>query len=67
MPHKDVVYWWSGGRSEGRWCQADSGSDAASATIAYLNRMGYVAVRGSSAIGPPEGPPDSARFEALGL
>ena len=64
VPHKDVVYYWAGGTSPG-WRVAHSGSDAGSATIAYLTQQGYVAVRGSTAIGPPEGPPSIARLRAV--
>lgn len=61
----EVVYCWIGGREEGSWIEVTTYS--VEDTIAQLTRQGYVAVRGSESVGPPEGPPSDDRFKALGL
>ena len=69
----DTVYYWVGGREVGEWKPTSyrviHAPDVPSLAfvIEKLERAGYVAVRGSTAIGPPEGPPLNSRFKALGL
>jgi len=43
----DCTYWWKGGRETGWWVQADPG------TRQSIERLGYVAVDGSTRVGPP--------------
>lgn len=56
----DVVFYWAGGI----WREAPP-EGGAEATIARLNRLGYVALRGALAIGPPDDGPTVAELEAL--
>lgn len=63
MGKYDVVWWWRGGREHGEWCEALPGADIAE-TIQRIERAGYVAVRGSRLVGPPEGAPVVA-YDAL--
>lgn len=58
----DRVYYWIGGTERGRWQEIVCQPSEVSAKLAEVERMGYRAVRGSSAIGAPEGPPN---FSAL--
>ena len=66
----DVVYYWIGGTQEGIWREARFGGALDScktqtALIARISDMGYVAKRGNTSVGPPEGPPDVAAFRAI--
>lgn len=69
----DAVYYWVGGREAGEWKTVSRRAlDAPDVggladVVNRLERGGYVAVRGSTSIGPPEGPPADSRFRALGL
>ena len=60
----DVVWYWVGGTEAGEWreCVPDEGLEA---DRERLKRMGYVAYLGRRSIGPPEGPPDMAKFFKL--
>ena len=71
----DVLYYWQGGRENGLWRAAgipisvdkQTQRDVMLDRIADIEAMGYVTNPGLRTIGPPEGPPASKRFEALGL
>ena len=52
------VFYWVGGTARGEWRRADAG------TRADVERMGYVAVDGSTSIGAPDGPPSPQRISA---
>ena len=59
----DRLYYWQGGTEEGRWRMAwPTDLDAGRQDIEH---MGYVCVRGSEAIGPPEGPPSLERINQV--
>ena len=72
MPAKsiNVVFWWKGGTEAGKWCpsfpEARSVGNPTKAEVdahvAKLNRAGFVAHRGSTTIGAPEGPPSFNDF-----
>jgi hypothetical protein len=66
----DTVYYWIGGRERGEWRQVLVAAPVAKVLAdkrAELARMGYVALCGSTKVGPPTGPPTDAHFRALGL
>ena len=60
----DTVYYWVGGREQGRWLETLTQGSAIEETVEHLKRSGYVAHRGIRA---PEGAPSDAEFKALGL
>lgn len=69
----DRVFYWTGGCEVGMWsavivgaCRADDGRPmTADEIVAQCRRMGYVAVRGSSTIGAPEGAPSAEALAAV--
>jgi hypothetical protein len=67
----DVVYYWTGGTVAGRWATAllTGPPYGTAATLDELRgeirRGGRVAHKGSTAIGPPEGPPSEAELAAV--
>jgi len=71
----DVVWFWSGGRLEGKWRpsivravnEARPTREEVREHCGALDRSGYVNHPGARNIGPPEGPPDDSEFRALGL
>ena len=68
----ECVYYWVGGAEAGQWrcaqprdpwtAEADRPIDAFERSI---QRQGYVTVRGSTLMGPPDGPPKRAAFLAV--
>ena len=65
----DTVYYWSGGREEGKWRETISvaGTTTIQDTLDAIRRAGYVAHPGSRAHGAPEGPPSKADFRKIGM
>lgn len=53
----DTVYFWIGGTERGHWGSTMPEPDAIDAVVKDLQRQGYHAIKGSRAIGAPEGPP----------
>ena len=64
----DRVYYYIGGTERGEWREATPGVYPERLDIdtlkADIERAGYVAVKGSSKIGPPEGPPPNPFLNA---
>ena len=71
----DVVWFWSGGRVEGKWCPSVVRAvnedrptwEEVREHCGALDRSGYVNHPGTRSIGAPDGPPDDSEFRALGL
>lgn len=70
----NVVYYWTGGRVEGKWSRSVVRSRTEWPTRKEVNnhclrldRCGYVNHPGVVSVGPPEGPPSDAKFKLLGL
>jgi hypothetical protein len=61
----DTVYYWTGGTERGEWRETFITAAEIEETLASVRRQGYVAVRGSKAIGPPEGAPSAERLRAV--
>lgn len=57
----NVVWYWKGGTESGEWRHAWPGADIRE-TVRNLERSGYVAVTGTTAGGPPDGPPAPERI-----
>ncbi len=66
----DVVFYWNNEAQRGRWQEARFGGlfdtcGTQTELITYLNGMGFVAKRGNTSIGAPEGRPSAADFRAI--
>jgi hypothetical protein len=66
----ECVYYWVGGSEAGQWREAAPNRwtpEAERPIDAFeraIQRQGYVTVRGSTLIGPPDGPPSRERLAA---
>jgi hypothetical protein len=63
----DTVYYWVGGRVEGQWrrTHGNASETGLNDTLHRLRIAGYVAHKGSTKIGQPEGPPSEADFQEV--
>lgn len=62
----DCLWYWKGGREVGEWREVLVGPSEIAAATSGLRAAGYATHRGSTKIGPPEGPPHDDEFKALG-
>ena len=61
----NVVYYWNGGTTYGRWLAAYS--PKLFDLIVQIERRGRVAYPGNMSIGPPDGPPDLSELTRVGF
>ncbi len=66
-----VVFYWNNEAQTATWREARFGGaldtcKTQTELVSYLNGMGFVAKRGTTSVGPPEGPPSNADFRAIG-
>lgn len=60
----DCIYWWQGGTQSGKWNLATP-QGSLDIAVKRVEQMGYVAHKGNTKVGPPEGPPSAEDFQRI--